>query len=70
MPKKGPNPGLCQLCGHHVAIRQRAHIVAEAGRTPANLPMLCRLCRARHNLHLSVRFFAVVSPPRASGTTW
>jgi hypothetical protein len=32
------------MCGHHVAIRQRAHIVAEAPKTGANLLLLCPSC--------------------------
>jgi hypothetical protein len=32
------------MCGHHVAIRQRAHIVAEGPKTGANLLLLCPSC--------------------------
>jgi len=36
--------GLCEMCGHHVAIRQKAHIVAEGPKTGPNLLMLCPTC--------------------------
>jgi len=32
------------MCGHHVAIRQRAHIVAEGPKTGVNLLLLCPTC--------------------------
>jgi len=37
-------PGFCDMCGHHVAIRQRAHIVAEGQKTGANVLLLCPSC--------------------------
>jgi hypothetical protein len=37
-------PGFCDMCGHHVAIRQRAHIVAEGRKAGANLLLLCPSC--------------------------
>jgi len=37
-------PGFCDMCGHHVAIRQRAHIVAEGPKAGANVLLLCPSC--------------------------
>ena len=36
--------GFCDICGHHVTIRQRAHIVAEGRKTGPNLLLLCPSC--------------------------
>ncbi len=40
MSKKS-TAGNCELCGHHVSVRQKAHIVAEELKTEPNLLMLC-----------------------------
>lgn len=37
-------PGFCDMCGHQVAIRQRAHIVAEGPKARPNLLLLCPSC--------------------------
>jgi len=37
-------PGFCDMCGHQVAIRQRAHIVAEGRNARPNLLLLCPSC--------------------------
>jgi hypothetical protein len=29
--------GICEMCGHHVAVRQKAHIFAEGKKATGNL---------------------------------
>jgi len=36
--------GPCEMCGHYVAIRQKAHIVAEDLKMKPNLLLLCPSC--------------------------
>lgn len=31
--------GVCEMCGHHVGVRQRAHIMAEGKKTENNVYM-------------------------------
>ena len=35
------NEGFCEMCGHHVALRQKAHIVAGNDKSAENILMLC-----------------------------
>ena len=44
--------GFCDICGHHVAIRQRAHIVAEGRKTGPNLLLLCPSCHVNFDTRL------------------
>ena len=38
------NEGTCDMCGHYVSIREKAHIVAEESKTKPNVLMLCPSC--------------------------
>ena len=44
--------GICELCGHYVAIRQKAHIVAEGRKRGINLLMLCPTCHIMFDTHV------------------
>ncbi len=44
--------GLCEMCGNHVDIRQKAHIVAEGSNERENLLMLCPSCHVRFDTAL------------------
>ena len=44
--------GICELCGHWVAIRQKAHIIAEGKKRGNNLLMLCPSCHIMFDTHL------------------
>lgn len=43
---------ICEMCGHHVAIRQKAHILAEGKKVGVNLLMLCPTCHIMFDTHL------------------
>jgi hypothetical protein len=44
--------GTCEMCGHHVAMRQKAHIVAEGKKSDLNLLLLCPSCHLMFDTHL------------------
>ncbi len=44
--------GFCEMCGHHVMVRQRSHIVAEGPKKGANLLMLCPSCHIIFDTHI------------------
>ena len=49
--------GICELCGHHVVIRQRAHIVAEGKKSGHNLLMLCPTCHIMFDTHIKPKVY-------------
>ena len=49
--------GICDMCGHHVGIRQKAHIIAEGKKTGPNLLMLCPSCHIMFDTHLKPKIF-------------
>lgn len=51
MKTKTPG-GFCDICGHDVAIRQRAHVVAEGRKTGPNLLLLCPSCHIMFDTRL------------------
>ena len=56
MPKKS-SEGLCEMCGHYVKTRQKAHIIAEGKKTGNNLLMLCPSCHIMFDTHLKPKVF-------------
>lgn len=48
--------GICEMCGHHVGVRQKAHIVAE-GKKNNNLLMLCPTCHIMFDTHVKPKVF-------------
>jgi len=49
---KNKSEGICELCGHYVVIRQKAHIVAEGKKRGTNLLMLCPTCHIMFDTHI------------------
>jgi len=45
------------MCGHHVGVRQKAHIMAEGGKTENNLLMLCPTCHIMFDTHVKPKVF-------------
>jgi len=45
------------MCGHYVAIRQKAHIAAEGKKSGSNLLMLCPSCHIIFDTHLKPKVF-------------
>jgi hypothetical protein len=48
---------ICEMCGHHVGIRQKAHILAEGKKADKNLLMLCPTCHIMFDTHLKPKIF-------------
>jgi hypothetical protein len=53
--------GLCEMCGHSVANRQRAHIAAEGKKSGDNLLMLCPSCHIMFDTHLKPKIFKALN---------
>lgn len=49
--------GICEMCGHHVAVRQKAHIVAESRKKGNNILMLCSTCHIMFDTHVKPKVF-------------
>ena len=45
------------MCGHYVANRQRAHIMAEAEKSRANLLLVCPSCHIMFDTHLKPKIY-------------
>lgn len=58
---KGDESNFCEMCGHHVAIRQKAHIIAEGKKSGSNLLMLCPSCHIIFDTHLKPKIFKALS---------
>lgn len=52
--------GICEMCGHHVGLRQKAHIVTEATGARGNLLMLCPTCHVMFNTQLKPKLRAAL----------
>ncbi len=48
---------ICEMCGYHVAVRQKAHILAEGKKSGENLLMLCPTCHIMFDTHLKPKIF-------------
>ena len=57
---KKSSEGTCEMCGHYVAIRQKAHIAAEGKKSGSNLLMLCPSCHIIFDTHLKPKVFKVL----------
>jgi len=49
--------GICELCGHYVAVRQKAHIVSEGKKRSVNLLMLCPTCHIMFDTHVKPKIY-------------
>jgi len=54
---KSKSEGICEFCGHYVALRQKAHIVAEGKKRGNNLLMLCPTCHLMFDTHVKPKIF-------------
>ena len=62
----------CEMCGKFVAIREKAHIVAEGGRGRINILMLCPSCHRMFDTRLKPRLYEAlkVSGARKLPESW
>ena len=49
--------GICEMCGNHVGLRQKAHILAEGKKTEKNVLMLCPTCHIMFDTHVKPKIF-------------
>ena len=54
---KKDNSSICEMCGHHVAILQKAHILVEGKKSGGNILMLCPTCHIMFDTHLKPKIF-------------
>lgn len=59
--------GVCEMCGHEVAILQKAHIYAEGIKSDPNLLLLCASCHIMFDTHLKPKIFKALSQAGAKG---
>jgi len=59
--------GVCEMCGHHVGVRQKAHIFAEGRKTGPNLLMLCPTCHIMFDTHVKPKIFKALSQAGVTG---
>jgi len=52
--------GICEMCWHHVGVRQKAHIVAEGKKKDNNILMLCPTCHIMFDTHVKPKVFTAV----------
>ena len=57
---KTKSEGICELCGHYVGLRQKAHIVAEGKRRGVNLLMLCPTCHIMFDTHIKPKIYSAL----------
>ena len=55
--KKENKEPFCEMCGHQVAILQKAHILAEGNKRDPNLLRLCPTCHMMFDTHLKPKIF-------------
>jgi len=69
--KKASTEGTCDLCGHYVRNRQKAHIVAEQDKSKTNIFMLCPSCHimfdtvVKPRLHKALKVHGVKGMPKS-----
>jgi len=56
-PLKKESTSICEMCGHQVAILQKAHILAEGKKVEGNLLLLCPTCHIMFDTHLKPKIF-------------
>jgi thiazole synthase ThiGH ThiG subunit len=49
--------GLCEMCGHFVQRRQKAHIVAEGKKSGSNIFMLCPSCHIMFDTYVKPKIY-------------
>lgn len=49
--------GISGMCGHHVGVRQKAHILAEGKKTENHVLMLCSTCHIVFDTHVKPKVF-------------
>lgn len=58
---KTDESNFCEMCGHHIGIRQKAHIIAEGKKSGSNLLMLCPTCHIMFDTHLKPKIFKALN---------
>jgi len=61
------NEGCCEMCGHHVALRQKAHIVAENDKSSENILLLCPSCHVLFDHQLKPRLHRALTRAGVTG---
>jgi hypothetical protein len=64
--------GICEMCGHNVGIRQKAHISAEGKKSGDNILRLCPSCHIMFDTHLKPKIYKALRQAGVKGipTSW
>ena len=54
---KRSREGICEMCGHSVVNRKKAHIAAEEKKSGDNLLLLCPSCHIMFDTNLKPKIF-------------
>jgi len=49
--------GICEMCGYHVRIRQKSHIVAEGKKRGNNVLLLCPTCHLMFDTRIKPKIY-------------
>ena len=60
-PKRKGSGGQCEMCAHHISIRQKAHIYAEGPKNGPNLLMLCPTCHVMFDTHIKPKIYKALT---------
>jgi hypothetical protein len=63
---KSKSEGSCEMCGHHVSLRQKAHIVAEGKKHGSNLLMLCPTCHVMFDTHVKPKIYKALAEAKVT----
>ena len=53
--------GICDMCGHYVAVRQRSHIFDGRNDIQDNLLLLCPSCHIMFDTHLKPKLYTALT---------
>jgi len=53
--------GICEMCGHYVAVRQKSHIFDGRNDIPDNILMLCPSCHIIFDTRLKPKLYKALA---------
>jgi hypothetical protein len=66
-PRAKDSAGLCEMCGHYVSVRQKAHIYAEGTKHGNNLLMLCLTCHIMFDTRIKPKLYKALKEAKVTG---
>jgi hypothetical protein len=53
--------GMCEMCGHYVAVRQKSHILDGRNDIPDNMLLLCPSCHIMFDTQLKPKLYKALA---------